>query len=238
MDTPRSEFLLGVRHVAPLLLGIVPFGLISGVTAVSVGLSALETMGMSVIVLAGASQMVALELLQKGTFWLVILLTTFVLNLRHAMYSASLAPYFKKLSIGWRCLLAYPLVDELYAMTITRFTQHSEIENKHWYHMGIATAIMVVWHTSTIVGIVVGAQVPPELSLDFAIPLVFIVVLLPTIDGGPKVAAAATAGILAVLAWRLPWNLGLLIATCAGIAMGMVVESVQAKYRAGGQTHG
>lgn len=238
MDTPRSEFLTGVKHVSPLLLGIIPFGLISGVTAVSVGLSALEAMGMSVIVLAGASQMAALELMQQGTFWLVILLTTFVLNLRHAMYSASLAPYFKRLSIGWRCLLAYPLVDELYAMTITRFTQHPEIENKHWYHMGIATAIMVSWHTSTIVGILIGAQVPPELSLDFAIPLVFMVVLFPAIDARPKAVAAATAGALAILVWRLPWNLGLLLATCAGITMGMVTEKVQAKYRTGGPQHG
>lgn len=228
MQSRSSEFWGGVRAQLPILLGTSPFGLIYGILAMEADLPIPIILAMSMIVFAGSSQFIAAELFKTLTPGVIIVLTTFVVNLRHMLYSASLAPYVKHLSKAWKYLLAFLLTDEAYAVTIIRYEkgtpESARHTYQHWYFLGSGLTLWVSWLMSTIVGIVVGAGVPDSWSLDFALPLTFIALVIPVLRDRPAVLAALTAGIVAVVAYHLPYNLGLMAAVLAGIGAGVISE--------------
>jgi 4-azaleucine resistance transporter AzlC len=229
MDARRLEFLAGVKAELPILLGVSPFGMIYGVLALSAGLPATLAFAMSSVVFAGSAQFVGAQLIGSGAPGIVIVVTTFIVNLRHILYSASVAPYLKHLSVRWRCVLAYLLTDEVFAVAITRFSQPgtppATAQSVRWYFLGAGLAQWSAWQVSTAVGIALGAQIPPGWALDFAIALTFIALVIPTLTDRPAVAAAVSAGIVAVLAAGWPYKLGLVLAAIVGIVVGLLVES-------------
>jgi len=222
----RSEFVNGAKAVAPMLLGVMPFGMIYGVLALSAGLPTHSAQAMSCIVFAGSAQFVGAQLFKSGTPGVVIVLTTFVVNLRHALYSASVAPYLKPLP--WKCkaLLAYLLTDEAYAVAITHLTA-SESQHRHWFFLGAGLGLWTTWQISTAVGILLGAQIPSSWSLDFTLALTFIALVVPGLRDRPNAAAAVVAGLVAVAAAAWPYKLGLMLAALLGIAVGLWFESLQ-----------
>ncbi|HEU0004237.1 MAG TPA: AzlC family ABC transporter permease [Ktedonobacteraceae bacterium] len=238
MVSKRSEFLTGIKEILPILLGVLPFGLIYGVSARSAGLPVLAAQAMSFIVFAGSAQFVTVQLISAGVPVSIVILTACLLNLRHALYSASIAPYVKRLPRRWKMLLAYVLTDEAYAVTITHYRQSDGagirsvasnndarfVTPKHWYFLGAGLTLWIVWQISTAVGILLGANVPTSWSLDFTLPLTFIALVVPALKTRAEWIAAGTAGIIAVLAVGLPLNLGLLVATFTGMAIGLGVE--------------
>lgn len=225
MITRHSEFLKGIKAELPILMGVVPFGLIYGVAARSAAIPPLAGQSMSFIVFAGSAQFVTAQLIGAGVPAGIIILTGFIVNLRHALYSASLAPYLKRLNTRWRMLLAYLLTDEAYAVAITHYQKPGNMSRKHWYFLGAGLALWSTWQASTAVGIVLGTQVPASWSLDFALPLTFIALVVPNLKDRAGTAAAATAGIVALLATSLPYKLGLIVATFVGISIGIFLES-------------
>ena len=170
---PSREFWLGVRDELPILFGVVPFGLIYGILTLSAGMSPLDAQAMSSVVFAGSSQFMTAKLISAATPGLVIILTGFVINLRHALYSASLAPYTRHLPMRWKAALAYLLTDEAYAVSITHYQQPGDLTNKHWFVLGSGLTLWTSWQISTGVGIFLGAQIPAAWGLDFALPLAF-----------------------------------------------------------------
>ncbi len=224
MVSKRSEFFNGIKGILPILLGVLPFGLIYGVSARSAGLPVIAAQAMSFIVFAGSAQFVMVQLISAGIPVGIIILTACLLNLRHALYSASLASYVKQLPRRWKMLLAYVLTDEAYAVTIIHYQQSDEIGYKHWYFLGAGLTLWIMWQISTAIGIVLGANVPASWSLDFALPLTFIALVIPSLKTRAEWIAAATAGVVAVLAAGLPLNLGLLVATFTGMAIGLGLE--------------
>ncbi|WP_332898997.1 MULTISPECIES: AzlC family ABC transporter permease [unclassified Haladaptatus] len=221
MSAARASFRAGVIDCIPLMLGVIPFGLIAGVAAVSAGIPAVHTVGMSVIIFAGASQLAAIELIGQDAPALVIVLTVLVINLRMMMYSASLAPHFQKLNERWKVLLSYILTDQAFAVSIIKFEQ-SDVK-KHWYYFGVAITLWVVWQIATIVGIVLGASIPAEWNLGFTVPLIFLTLLITAMKDRPSIAAGVGGGVIAVVGAGLPFNLGLLIGSLCGIATGLLV---------------
>lgn len=215
----------GVRAELPILLGTTPFGLIYGVLAVGAGLPPIAAMAMSSIVFAGSAQFIGVRLFAALTPAPIIVLTTLVVNLRHMLYSASLAPYLQHLSRGWKMLLAYLLTDEAYAVTIVHYDAPGEVRHKHWFFLGAALTLWSSWQVSTAVGISLGAQVPSSWALDFSLALTFIGLVIPALKDRAAVAAALVAGVTAVLAADLPLQLGLMLAALVGIAAGLLVES-------------
>jgi branched chain amino acid efflux pump len=213
----------------PILLGVTPFGMIYGVLAMGAGLPVGAAMAMSSIVFAGSAQFVGVQLIRSGVPGTVIVFTTFIVNLRHMLYSASIAPHLTHLSPKWKWLLAYLLTDEAYAVTITRYNQAAtsaaDSANKHWYLLGAGLALWSTWQVSTAVGIFLGAQVPSSWSLDFTLALTFIALVVPVLRDRPSMAAALSAGVIAVLAADLPYKLGLMVAAICGIAVGLWVEA-------------
>lgn len=213
--------LLGLRAILPILLGVIPFGMISGVAAVGEGFSADVGMGLSLLIYAGASQLATLQLLSTGATLATTLLTALMINLRFVMYSASLAPHLSQLPLHWRCLAAYLVTDPAYAVSITFYDlHHPQPEEKVGYYLGAALGVWLGWQLSTGLGVLVGQQVPEEWSLEFTIPLMFLSVVVPAIKDGPTLVAALTAGILSVVAADLPYNSGLILASLIGIGLG------------------
>jgi predicted branched-subunit amino acid permease len=171
--------------------------------------------------------MAMIELISTGASVAVVVLTVIVISLRLTMYSASLAPHFRRLSAGWKGLLSYLLTDPAYAVTITRVDGGETREpNKPWYFLGAALVVWVTWQVSTVVGVFLGARVPEGLSLDLFLPLGFIVLVLPAIKDRATTAAALSAGAVAAFAAALPLNLGLITAALAGVLGGLLAEGL------------
>jgi 4-azaleucine resistance transporter AzlC len=226
MFSSRTEFLNGVKGELPLLLGVMPYGMIYGALAVKLGLPPALALAMSAIVFAGSSQLIATPLLAAGMSGVVIVATTFVVNLRHALYSASVAPFIKHLPLHWKVLLAYLLTDEAYAVTITRFTQpdSSAALNRHWFYFGAGLTLWSSWQISSAIGIFAGQLIPNSWSLDFALALTFIALVVPNLKDRASLAAAVSAGIMAVFSYAWPYKLGLFAAAITGIAVGLLIE--------------
>jgi len=224
MPSRRAELLAGVKSVLPILLGVVPFGLISGIAAVEAGVPNWLAVGMASIIFAGASQLAAVQLISVGASPLVIVLTVWVINLRMIMYSASLGPHFKRLSTRWKSLLAYLLTDQAYVVSLLSFEAAPGRTHGHWYYLGAAASLWGTWQVTTVMGVILGARAPDSWSLDFAIPLTFIAITAPAVKNWASVAAAVMAGLVAVLAVDFPFNLGLIVAALVGVLAGVLFD--------------
>ncbi|HLB50015.1 MAG TPA: AzlC family ABC transporter permease [Anaerolineales bacterium] len=232
----RSEFLAGVRAQLPILLGVAPFGMIYGVLAVGAGLPSSAAQAMSSVVFAGSSQFIGANLFAASAPFLVIVVTTFVVNLRHALYSASIAPYLERLPLRWKLLFAYLLTDEAYAVAILHYRRDSPLpageesrvrgKSPHSYYLGTALALWTTWQLSTAIGIFFGAQVPASWALDFALPLTFIAIVIPALADRPAIVSAVVGATVAVAAYEWPYKLGLMAAALAGIVAGLVAEQL------------
>jgi 4-azaleucine resistance transporter AzlC len=222
--TRKREFWNGVRDETPLLLGVIPFGLIFGALAMNARLSIIAAQAMSSVIFAGSAQFIAAQLVGTGTSGIVILMVVFVVNLRHALYSASVAPHVKSLRPAWKLMLAYLLTDEAYAVTITHYNQAGDSTNKHWYFLGAGLTLWSSWQISTALGIFIGAQIPQNGPLGFVLPLTFIALVVPALKDRAGMAAAASAGIAGLLAMNLPYKTGLLVAALIGIVAGLGIE--------------
>ncbi len=224
----RTEFLAGVRAELPICLGVLPFGLIFGVVAMGAGLPAGLSLAMSSIVFAGSAQFLSVQLLHGGASAPIILAATFVINLRHLLYSVSVAPYIQHLSSRWKLLLAYLLTDEAFAVVITRFQRPPDAGARpaadHRFYLGAGLTLWLTWQLSTAAGVFLGAQIPSNWSLDFALTLTFLSLVVPGLHDRATITAALVGGAVAVLGAAAPYHLGLILAALAGIAAGLAVE--------------
>ncbi|MBL8091181.1 MAG: AzlC family ABC transporter permease [Anaerolineales bacterium] len=229
MKESQKAFWDGVKAEIPLLVGVFPFGMIYGALAINAGLSTLASQMMSSIVFAGSAQFITTQLVSQAAPAFVIILTIAVVNLRHMLYSASLAPYLKHLSTKWKALLSYLLTDEAYAPSIIQYEKEGIKPHSHWFLLGAGLALWTNWQISTALGIFLGARIPDDLQLDFALPLTFIAMVVPVLKKKPMIAAALSAGVVALLAYSLPFKLGLILAALVGIIVGTLLEKANAK---------
>lgn len=219
----RSEFRDGIKATLPLVIGAIPFGIIYGAVAVTSGLSASAAAAMSAFVFAGSSQFIAAGLLAGGAGLFVIVLTTFVVNLRHALYAASLAPHMKGLPQRWLVPLGFWLTDESYVVVIARYQKQDPSPFKHWFYLGSALFMYANWQLCTWIGIVAGQAIPnpQNWGLDFALAVTFIGMVVPGLRVR-SVAVSVAAAALSALAFNgLPNKLGLMVAALLGVAAGV-----------------
>lgn len=226
-----KNFWAGVQAEIPLLIGVFPFGLIYGALALNAGLSMPAAQMMSSIVFAGSAQFITAQLVHEATPTLVLLLTIAVVNLRHMLYSASLAPYAAPLSTRWKVFLGYLLTDEAYAPTILHYEKEGLTPHAHWFWLGAGCALWMTWQIGTALGIFLGAAIPEAWSLDFALPLTFIAMVVPVLKNRAAVAAALSAGVVALLTVSLPYKLGLIVAALVGILVGTLLEGRETSRR-------
>jgi branched chain amino acid efflux pump len=223
--TQRREFFLGVRALLPILLGVVPFGLISGIAVIATGIPPTSGFVMSLLVFSGAALIVALQLISTGAPAVVVLFSALVVNLRFMIYSASLAPFLRHLSRRRKSLLGYLLSDQAYAASISHLSESGGREQGWLHYLGAGVTMWAAWQVSVGLGLFLGARLPASWSLEFTIPLTFLALAVPAIKDRFSAAAAVIAGVTAVLADGAPFRTGLVLAALLGIFFGTVWES-------------
>ena len=227
MSERRAEFLAGVKATIPLVIGALPFGIIFGALAISAGISPVGTMAMSLFVFAGSAQFIGVGLVAGGASIPVIVLTTFVVNLRHALYSATLAPYVKHLPQRWLLPLGFMLTDEAFVTASTHYAEPGDPTHQALVFSRLGAAalrLLADFHRDRHYRRDAdhGRR---QLGLDFAMSVTFIGMLVPLMKNRPVLAAVVVAAIVAVLTNPLPNKIGLIIAALAGVAAGMIVEA-------------
>jgi 4-azaleucine resistance transporter AzlC len=218
----RKSFVSGVTDGLPIIPGIIPFAMITGAVAIDIGMNPSQIIVMSVFVIDGAAQLAAIDLMSTNASPVIVILTGIVVVLRYAMYSASLAPFLSKYATGKQWVSAFLITDPSYALSITEF-EESDVE-RFSYYFGVGALIWVFWTLSTALGVLVGARIPPELQLEFIIPLVFLALLFPTIADTPTSVAAIVGAFVAILAHPIPYDVGLISAAITGVIAGVLTE--------------
>jgi 4-azaleucine resistance transporter AzlC len=217
----KPGFVDGSKAVSPLLIGVIPFGLVFGVVAADSVIGPWLGYATSLVIFAGAAQLATVQLLDEGVLGAVVVATALVINSRHVMYSAALAPHFGEFPRWTRYALPYLLTDQAFAVSIVRYRDVTDPVYKLWFFTGAAFTLWATWQLSTLAGVLVGAQLPEAWSLEFAIPLVFVALLVLTVRNRPEVVAALVGGGVAVAAASAPLGLGLIIGALSGVAAGV-----------------
>lgn len=224
--TTKSTFWRGLRAGVPFMLVVTPFAVLFGVVATEAGLNVLQVMGFSVLVIAGAAQFAAVQLMADNAPVIIVLATALAVNLRMAMYSASLAPRLGTAPLWQRALASYFLFDQTYAASIAEYERDPRltVPQRMAYFAGVVLPISLVWYLMTYLGAVAGSQIPPAFALDFALPITFVAMIAPMLRTLAHVAAAAVSVSVAVLLAWLPLGTGLLVAAVAAMIAGAQTE--------------
>jgi predicted branched-subunit amino acid permease len=224
--TAKSAYWRGVRDGAPFVLVVGPFAALFGVVATEAGLSILEAFLFSVVVIAGAAQFTALQLMQEHAPTLIVILSALTVNLRMAMYSAALTPHLGEARLWQRACVAYLTVDQSYACSVAAYELHPEwgLPQKLSYFFGASSPVIPVWFAASLGGAWVGRSIPPEFALDFAVPITFLALITPMLRTLAHLMAALVAVALALALTWVPYNLGLILAALAGMMAGAQTE--------------
>ncbi|NDW54709.1 AzlC family ABC transporter permease [Aliiroseovarius sp. PrR006] len=225
-SNPKRQFLRGTRDALPFLLVIIPFAALFGVVATEAGMNVAEVMGFSILVIAGAAQFTAVQLMTENAPTVIVILTSLAVNMRMAMYSASLTPYLGSAPIWQRGLVAYLMVDQAYALSQIKFEMEREltVSERFAYYVGTVAPLAPFWYGASYLGAVAGAQVPPEFALDFALPITFLAMIAPALRTMAHVASALTSVVLALLMAWMPYGSGLLVAAIGAMVVGAQIE--------------
>lgn len=227
----KAMFGVGAREAAPFGLVVSPFAIVFGVFATEAGLNLAQTMAFSALVIAGASQMTAVQLMSENAPAVIVLATALAVNLRMAMYSASLAPYLGAAPVWRKALAAYVLVDQSYAMAISRFESEPDlpVAARMSYYLGTTAPVVPFWILGTYVGAVLGARIPAAWEVDFAVPIMFLAIVAPMVKTPAHLAAALTSIVLALVFAGFPFNTGLLVAALVAMVVGAVIETAMGR---------
>jgi predicted branched-subunit amino acid permease len=198
--------------------------MIYGVAARGAHISAPLTQAMSVVIFAGSAQFAVVQLVAVGTPAIILVLTGVVLNLRHVLYSATLAPPLRASAARWKVMLAYLLTDEMFGVVVARLRAGLPERERLWYALGAGLGLWIAWQLSTLAGVLLGAKIPSGWSLDFTATLTFIALAVPLIADRAGAACALAAAVAAVVALSAPLKLGLVAATMVGVMVGLAVE--------------
>ena len=222
-------FLKGVIDVSPLMIPVIPFGLIFGVLAIDVGFSPLETMGMSLIVFGGASQIVLLQLFSGGASSLVIISSVGAVNSRHLLYGAVVSEHLSNLKLVWKILISYFLVDQAFARSNEYFKKNND-DNKYFHLVGGGVTCWVIWQTTTFLGIILGSFIPEKLGLSFAVPLTFLALLVNDFRKFINVVVIIVSGLVATLGYNyIPFKAYAIVAGLTGLLIAMILTKMVKK---------
>ena len=223
MNKKLNLFLKGVVDVLPLLIPVVPFGIILGAIGIELGFTPLETFATSFIIFGGASQIVFLQLFSGGASSLITITSTFVVNSRHLLYGASLSEYLNKLSLSWKILLSYLLTDQAYAVSNIYFEKNKSNELKHYYLLGSGFSLWFVWQIFTIVGIFLGSIVPEELGLSYTIPLTFISLLVGYFRKLDHLLIILLSGCLSIALYNAPLKSYIILSSFTALVVAFIL---------------
>jgi len=222
-------FSKGLVDVLPLLIPVVPFGIILGVIGIELGFSPLVVYATSFIVYSGSAQIVLFQLISAGATPLVTLTSVAVTNSRHFLYGAVVSEYFEELNITWKAILSYFLTDQSFAVSYRYFKENKTVPNKHYYLLGSGLTLWTTWQISTLMGIFLGSIVPEELGLTFAIPLTFLSLIIHEFRKLDHLVVILTSGILATLLYDIPFKAYIILATSLALVVATIITNIKFK---------
>ena len=226
MNGKLKIFLKGVIDVSPLMIPVVPFGLIFGVLAIDVGFTPLETMGMSLIIFGGASQIVLLQLFSGGASSLVIISSVGAVNSRHLLYGAVVSEHLSDLKLIWKIIISYFLIDQAFARSNEYFKKNKD-ENKYFHLVGGGATCWIIWQSTTFLGIILGAAIPEKLGLSFAIPLTFLALLINDFRKFVNLFVIIVSGIVATLGYNIiPFKAYVIVAALIGLLSAIILTKM------------
>ena len=230
MDSNLKIFLKGIFDVSPLMIPVVPFGLIFGVLAIDVGFSPLETMGMSLIVFGGASQIVLLQLFSGGASSLVIISSVGAVNSRHLLYGAVVSEHLSDLKLIWKIIISYFLVDQAFAIS-SEYLKNNKARNRYFHLIGSGFTVWIIWQITTFSGIILGAAIPEKLGLSFAVPLTFLALLVNDFRKIINVIVIIISGLVALFGYNyIPYKAYVIIAALAGLLTAFILTNIKKNY--------
>ena len=222
MNSNFKIFLKGITDVSPLMIPVVPFGLIFGVLSIDIGFSPIETMGMSLIVFGGASQIVLLQLFSGGASSLVIISSVGAVNSRHLLYGAVVSEHLSDLKLIWKILISYFLIDQAFAVS-NEYLKKNKNKNNYFHLVGGGATCWVIWQSTTFLGIILGSAIPKELGLSFAVPLTFLALLVNDFRKLKNVVVIITSGLVATLGYNyIPFKAYVIVAAIVGLFVAII----------------
>jgi predicted branched-subunit amino acid permease len=212
-------FKMGFISLVPIIPGIIPFGAVMGSAFADARLSFFDAMTMDMIVYAGAAQLATLDLMKVGAAIFVVVATGFIINLRFLLYSVAMSPYLKEAHPLIKLFCAFTLTDQSYAAMCSQLDQVKTNREAVELYLGSALCMLLVWHASVVAGFVFGNFAPEEISLDYAVPLSFIALLVPTLKTKKHYLVALVSSLLSLFFYHFPLKTGLIITALLSIAL-------------------
>ena len=220
----------GIIDVSPLMIPVIPFGIIYGVIGMELGLGAYMTFGMSIIIFGGASQIVLLQLFSGGASSLVEITSVGAVNSRHLLYGAVFSEYLSHLKMTWKMILSYVLIDQAFAVSNTYFKKNRKNEFKHYHLLGAGFTCWTVWQISTIFGIVLGSVIPEELGLSFTISLTFLALLINDFRKFKNIIVMLVSGIVATIGYTIiPFHAYIIVAALSALIAATLLILIDSK---------
>ena len=230
MNNKLKTLAKGIIDVSPLMIPVFPFGIIYGVIGMELGIGPYMTLGLSIIIFGGASQIVLLQLFSGGASSLVILSSVGAVNSRHLLYGAVLSEYLSTLKLTWKIILSYVMVDQAFAVSNTYFKNNRKNKNKHFHLLGAGFTCWTIWQVSTILGIVLGSVVPEELGLSFTISLTFLALLIDDFRKFKNIIVMLVSGIVATIGFNsIPFKAYIIVAALSALAIAALLTLINSK---------
>ena len=223
MNNRSKIFFKGVADVSPLMIPVVPFGIIFGVIAIDLGLSPITTMAMSIIIFGGASQIIFLQLFSAGASSLVILSSVGAVNSRHLLYGAVLSEHMSDFKMTWKIIISYFLVDQAFVVT-NSYLKKNDDKDKVFHSFGAGATCWITWQITTIIGIFLGSIIPEKLGLSFAIPLTFLALLVDDFRKLINVIVIIISGLIATVGYEIiPFKAYVIVSALGGLIAAMIL---------------
>ena len=226
MKSNLKVFLKGISDVSPLMIPVVPFGLIFGVLSLEIGFSPLETIGMSLIVFGGASQIVLLQLFSGGASSLVIISSVGAVNSRHMLYGAVVSEHLSDLKMIWKIIISYFLIDQAFAVS-NEYLKKNKDKNNYFHLVGGGATCWIIWQSTTFLGIVLGSAIPEALGLSFAVPLTFLALLVNDFRKLINVVVIIISGLVATIGYNfIPFKAYVILAALTGLLSAIILTKI------------
>ena len=225
MNNKTRVFFKGIFDVSPLMIPVVPFGLIFGVLSIDIGFSPIETMGMSLIIFGGASQIILLQLFSGGASSLVIISSVGAVNSRHLLYGAVVSEHLSDLKLIWKIIISYFLIDQAFARS-NEYLKKNKDKDRYFHLVGGGITCWVIWQSTTFLGIFLGAFIPEKLGLSFAVPLTFLALLVNDLRKFINIIVIIISGLVATFGFNyIPYKAYVIVAGVTALIAAAVLTN-------------
>ncbi|WP_440923491.1 AzlC family ABC transporter permease [Candidatus Pelagibacter sp.] len=225
MNNKTRVFFKGIFDVSPLMIPVVPFGLIFGVLSIDIGFSPIETMGMSLIIFGGASQIILLQLFSGGASSLVIISSVGAVNSRHLLYGAVVSEHLSDLKLIWKIIISYFLIDQAFARS-NEYLKKNKDKDRYFHLVGGGITCWVIWQSTTFLGIFLGAFIPEKLGLSFAVPLTFLALLVNDLRKFINIIVIIISGLVATFGFNyIPYKAYVIVAGITALIVAAILTN-------------